>query len=334
MAIYRGKGWQESVSPPDGERIRRTFKTKEEAEAWKLEAQAAIKLGKPVPMPTTGEVKNAKVFTLEQLVDHVFKVHWRSKKAGEHLVKIAELFRDWAGPKAPVAAVLTHEKVHEYVLWRISEKRNSGSTVNRHLSAVSKLAEYARLLKLIPERLEMPWQPEAEGRLRFFSKDEVAEIDRVCRHWNYEAEADLFLFLADTGMRLGEALTLEWRDIREDAITIAAEHSKTKVSRTIGIPPRVKGLLEGRKVFQEGPWRNISRRRLRLLWDRLRAFFPWMGPDTVIHTYRHTCASRLILKYDLHTVGTWLGHKAEATTKRYAHLAPDRMKEVAAALVD
>lgn len=79
-----------------------------------------------------------------------------------------------------------------------------------------------------------------------------------------------------------------------------------------------------------GPWVNMSRRHLRTMWDRLRAHFQWMGDDTVIHTYRHTCASRLVAKgIDLYRVKTWMGHKSLSTTMRYAHLAPKHMEELA-----
>lgn len=50
----------------------------------------------------------------------------------------------------------------------------------------------------------------------------------------------------------------------------------------------------------------------------------WMGEDTVIYTFRHTCASRLtIAGVDLNRIKVWMGHKTIITTLKYAHLAPN-----------
>lgn len=53
----------------------------------------------------------------------------------------------------------------------------------------------------------------------------------------------------------------------------------------------------------------------------------------VIHTFRHTCASRLIQAgVDLHRVMKWMGHMDIKTTLRYADLAPKDLNEGLAAL--
>jgi integrase len=316
-------------------RYRPTFKTEVEALAWEYEARAAHALGKPIPEPGAGQVKKAKVQTLGELIDHCWAIHWASKKSGGHLHKIAKLFVDWAGPKANARDVLTDEKVHEYVTYRQTEKRNSSATINRHLSAVSVLVKYAFKLKLIPERLDMPWQDEGAGRLRYFEDHEADAIDAVLRQWGFHEVANLFVFLVDTGLRLGEALSLDWRDIRGRAITVVASKAKNHTDRTVYATARVEAFLESarRRTNYAGPFSEMSRRHLRSVWSRLRAHFDWMDKDTVVHTYRHTCASRLVQRgVDLLRVKEWMGHKSLTTTLRYAHLAPKHMEELAGTL--
>lgn len=52
--------------------------------------------------------------------------------------------------------------------------------------------------------------------------------------------------------------------------------------------------------------------------------------DITFHTYRHTTASRLVQRgVDLRRVQVWMGHKAIATTIRYAKLAPNDLADLA-----
>jgi integrase len=308
------------------------FPTYEAALAWELEAKAAMLLGKPIPEPTDTK-KTAKVYTISDFVDHVYQLHWVGLKAGDGALMLANLFRDWVGPKAAVADAITAEKIAEYVKWRRTEKRNSGATLNRHLSAISTMAKIARAEKKIPERLEMPWQKEHKGRLRFYTEEEVALIDKFLRAECYEHIADLFLFLGETGFRVEEALTLEWRDVRGQKIDLDPSHVKTNMPRTIGQTPLVQEILERLAGVPGGPFRGISKRTLRTVWEKLRGHYDWMGEDTVIHTYRHTCASRMAER-DVHprAMQEWLGHTNPATTNRYTHLRPNYMMDVAAKL--
>ncbi len=51
---------------------------------------------------------------------------------------------------------------------------------------------------------------------------------------------------------------------------------------------------------------------------------PWLH----FHDLRHSAASALIAEgVDLYTVGAILGHKSTASTKRYSHLATEKLAE-------
>jgi len=70
------------------------------------------------------------------------------------------------------------------------------------------------------------------------------------------------------------------------------------------------------------------------LWDRLRTHLNYShDKQFVVHSLRHTCASRLIQRgVPLAVVQKWMGHRAIQTTLRYAHLAPDNFKVALEAL--
>ncbi len=138
-------------------------------------------------------------------------------KAGDKSYRNAELFAEFAGPLLPAEAALEPSKIHEYVEYLTDERGVSGSTVNRHLSAISRLAKVAVSLRLIDQRPELPWQKAGEGRIRWFTHEEEEAILKTLQGWGQMDAHDLFIFLADTGARLGEAAKLRWKTCRKTA---------------------------------------------------------------------------------------------------------------------
>lgn len=337
MAVRkRGAGYQTDFLLKGWERVRCQFETEAEAKAYELECRAAHALGKPRPEPQGEAGRAGRVYTIEELVRHCSQTRWRSQKSGQHTAQRAMCFAEWTGPKLPIAQALTPMMVDRYVLERQTNKGVGGSTINRHLSAISVLLDQAVRLGLIPTKFDLPWQKEASHRVRFYSPEEERQILQAVTQWGYPEWADFFIFLTDTGGRVGETLKLRWEDIRKQAITFSAENTKNGESRTVWATPRVVEALErcrARNPHSRGPFEWVKPQALRTIWYRLRANLPWMGEDTVVHTFRHTCASRFAQRgIDLYRVKTWMGHKTIQTTQRYAHLMDQQMEDMAKVL--
>jgi len=143
-------------------------------------------------------------------------------------------------------------------------------------------------------------------------------------------------FLLLTGWREGEALTLRWDAVDLDRGTVTLEDTKTgKSERALGVPavtllrrlPRVDG---SPYVFPSpDPTKPLS--ELRHLWNAAR--FAAKLDSVRLHDIRHTAASHAIGGgLSLYVTGKLLGHKREATTQRYAHLADDVQKRAADAM--
>jgi len=316
----------------DKSRVRETFDTSAEAEAYEMECRAAHKLGKPIPSPRGGTTKAAQAVTIGGLVDYCELHHWRGQKAERMLVLNARQFAAWCGPKMPVRDALTPAKVDEYLYFRATDKRNSNSTLNRHTSAISVLVKNAVRLGHIQARFEMKWKREGVGRIRFYTEQEEAEALTTLMLWSRMEEAALITFLADTGCRLGEARKILWQDIQGRRITFVG--TKNGTNRSVVATDRVLRALEvvrsisGRK---DGPFVWVKPLKIYRLWKKV---LTHCGiEDGTIHTWRHTCASRLVQRgVDLNRVMVWMGHKSITTTQRYAHLAPKDLETCAEVL--
>lgn len=325
----KGSGWMADFMVA-GTRYREFgFKTQTDADAWELTARAAIMQGRPVPKPTgTNSDKPVPSMTMAGILRHCASVHWRSRKSSAKLARTAELYVVWFGEDKPVSEGLTSAAIADYV-GDLQDRERSGSTINRHLSGISVLAKHAKALGAIPTEPLIPWQSECEGRIRWFEHDEEVAILKTCRQWGYTTEAAFLMFLADTGARVGEALKLDWSDINKAMSRATFWETKAGNHRAVPITPRVREALKALPRTTRGPFSELTRHGLRGLWERLRTHYPWIK-DAVLHTYRHTCASRLVQRgADLVRVKEWMGHKSIQTTLRYSHLSPKHLDDLA-----
>lgn len=150
----------------------------------------------------------------------------------------------------------------------------------------------------------------------------------------------LFRVLLETGMRLGEALNLRWEDIVVSAGTKQIrlwrrDELKTSASvRTIPLTEECSAALEELRHVPEGPFKTLTDARAQRAWRMAKKDAGITNPDCVIHSLRHTCATRLLEAVgDIKLVQEWLGHSTIATTARiYAHVPTHRLVDAAGAL--
>ena len=201
------------------------------------------------------------------------------------------------------------------------------------------------LIRSNPARdIDLPHRPTAEDtedeEVRVMNEEELrALLKQFPEQWRL-----FFWFLAATGLRISEAIAVQWRHLQLDGSTSHVKVRRGVVRGKPGPPksrharrdvPLPSGLVlalrERRKeteragdddlVFpaSNGAYLHVGNLRRRVLKPaREGAGVEWVG----FHTFRHTCASLLFAEgRNAVQVQRWLGHHSAAfTLTTYVHL--------------
>jgi integrase len=174
-------------------------------------------------------------------------------------------------------------------------------------------------------------------RERYFADDELARIGEALAAAEREGtEAPGFILLirllATTGLRLGEALMLEWPDIDLPGRAIRLRDAKAG-ARTVHIGAAAVAILDAvadksGPVVQDRDGALLRDSRAQHAWARLRERAGL--PDGRLHDLRHTAGTFAALAgANAFVVRDLLGHKTLAMTGRYVERAADMVRATA-----
>ena len=324
MPIYqRGDAYLVSVGSK-GNRFRQSYKTKPEAELAELEAMTRWKAsGSPLKPSTSPPKDEVKGYTLKDAHDLTWRLYWKGDKGKQcHEVTINCVFRTI--PSQTLLTDITPGVVLEAIEeWE--DEGNSGSTVNRKVSHISKMLSTAAEQGWIKAVPKLPRRKPGKHRIRWMSEHEELKVLNACTQLGLDDLRDFIVVAIDTGFRRSELLGLVSNDFVNGMVQLHAGSTKSDKARAVPATRRVAEILtrrsDNRKLF------SYSFHALRAQWLALKTHLG-MDDDTqfVIHMLRHTCASRMVQRgVNLAVVQQWMGHSNIATTLRYAHLAPDSL---------
>ena len=324
MPIYqRGNSWMVSVGS-QGNRFRQSFTNKQEAEIAELEALTRLKAsGSPLIAPTGPQKEVAKGYTLRDAHDLTWRLYWKGDKGkGCHEVTINCVFRSIPAQTLldDITPALVLEAIEEW-----EDEGNSGSTVNRKVSHISKMLNTAVEQGWLKAAPKLPRRKPGKHRIRWMSEQEELKVLNACTQLGLDDLRDFIVVAIDTGFRRSELLGLVPNDFVNGMVQLHAGSTKSDKARAVPATRRVSEILtrrsNQRKLFR------YTFAVLRGQWLALKSHLG-MDDDTqfVIHMLRHTCASRMVQRgVNLAVVQQWMGHSNIATTLRYAHLAPDSL---------
>ncbi len=204
------------------------------------------------------------------------------------------------------------------------------ATVNRYLSAMRSAWNWARAAGLVPQEKVWPTRlllTEPRERVRFLTDAELAAVMGAAEKHSPFMHAAVLTSVA-TGLRMGELLRLEWKDLDFEKQTVTVLVSKNKRRRAVHLPePAIESLRALKKngvvgltrVFLKDDGKPANRFYLDYHWRSVHrgaglVDFHW-------HDLRHSCASYLAQNGStLVEIGSVLGHSSPTITAKYAHL--------------
>jgi len=136
----------------------------------------------------------------------------------------------------------------------------------------------------------------------------------------------LFLFLLDTGVRVGEATQVKKRDLDFDEgfVNVKTLKKEKQKSRKIPLSKRLQNILP----FYVGDM-NLDDRLFSISTQRVRQLVDEYFPTRVSpHTFRHTFSYRYMRGGgDLYDLSRILGHSHITSTEVYADISPKDLKD-------
>lgn len=326
----KGTTYQVDYYDPDGRRLMKCFKKHKDAATFKSKVVTTINEGE-----YEKTFKKKPPITFNELAD-LYEENYRTQKSyrifKRHVVKVLrEKFGTKKLTEISYLDIETFRNTWKATNIKSGTKERTDATVNRYLAVfghmLNKAVEWDKLeVSPFTKGSKLKFK-ENNQRDRYLTQDEIQALLKACSpHLLPIVEVAL-----RTGMRKGELLSLQWEQIKGGLIYL--RETKSQKPRRIPIDERVGQIFKDLQVKNKwkspyvflGPDGNP-------LGDVKRA---WEGAcrraeigNCRFHDLRHTFASQLVKKgASIKAVQLLLGHKESRTTDRYAHLAPDDLRD-------
>ncbi|WP_294967021.1 tyrosine-type recombinase/integrase [Sulfurimonas sp.] len=305
-----------------------------------------------------------------------------------------KLFYDFLSSYKLTYSSLNHKIINDFIAWLMipskdsdlmqlsSSSKRSAKTVNRIISTIRDFYKYHEAVNNIDnpfkhdfETIKRPTRQnksfyahtqnglvqkstlkikEFDEGVRVLSKEQIELIQKACK---VERDRLLFELLLFTGMRIGEALSLDIHSIGVAKIGSSVEELKMKPNnddhskgnqerqqktgtRELFIPSL---LMEKLSDYYENTWMKIYEKKemtheyffisefhnnlgeplsYQAVWNRCRKIGKETGVFFSPHDFRHTFATALARnKVGIHKLRKLLGHRHIASTDVYMHIA-------------
>lgn len=285
---------------------------------------------------------------------------WGRMKANAEYARNAKALERMLGADTPLS-LIDGAAVSRVVKVMSEEQGLAAATVNRHLAVLR------RMFNVIMEQREQDatkWtgapltfpkvkQLKERGAREYYMspEDEVGIFTAVLkldeevpgpqggppRKLDAHRYHSLFMVLVESGLRLGEALKLSWAQLempRSSPVGMIKLFTKSALKtgkrRSVPMTEACREVLDQCRGIPGGPFSDLNAFRAQHIWKKAKKVAGVTHPDCVIHSLRHTCASRLLgAGVDMMVVKEWLGHSTIVTTQGYLHLATRNLTSAA-----
>jgi len=308
------------------------------ADGDKFEARKRLEL-KPQTTDHRGAPRFSELCELYAIhaEQHLKESTWQKVR----IYQVATLVEHLAGTKVDTFST---DIIDRYKRERLSEKHRGkpvrATAINNELRVLSAIFSWGRAAGYqIPDLKWKKLAVRGADRVKFWTRPELERIFTATREL-YPELLPMFIFLANTGCRKGEALAAEWSWIDFEANLIRIEASeywqpKSGKSRDVPLSDGVRAVLSGPRKHQTVVFPNhYGQRFLGFPKDSFWAILKRAGVHGHPHMFRHTYASNFLAAVpDMKLLAEILGHSTTRVTEIYAHLLPGRLDRAKNAVV-
>jgi integrase len=286
-----------------------------------------------------GEIAEGKWFerlpgeekTFRQLMEKYMTEHSPKKSPKQHVRDKSSLGHLSPYFKDLTLTEITPKMINEYKVKRYGEKAAPG-TINRELNlmrhAFSMAVKEWEWIRDNPLR-RVSMEKEPPGRVRYLTDEGFDRLHNFCSDWL----KPIVMVARHTGLRRENILSLTWEQVDIWKGLILVEH--TKNGERLGLPlnDTLKDLFRALSKVRHirSPYvfcRPDGNRYVEIKRAFKSALKKAKIEDFRFHDLRHSFASSLVQKgVDLYQVQRLLGHKDSRMTQRYAHLAPENLRD-------
>lgn len=316
MATFRrvGNKWQCIVRRKGHKPVTKTFSSKTDGDKWARLTESAMDCGTYAEKHST--------ITLATLIDRYIAEVSPLKRSARQDIQRMRYLRHHLGH-----LIASQVRSQHIALWRDQRLKagKAGATVVKEINNLSHLMDTAIRewgVPLISNPVKFVRKPkQARGRDRRVTAEELSALQQT-------TIAPIVTLAIETGMRLGELLSLSWSTINFVERTATLSLTKNGEKRIVPLSPVALETLERmerktERVFSQ--WRSSN--GFRSAWKRALSALQRTNSvgtflrDLRFHDLRHEAASRLFEKgLNVMEVSTITGHKTLAMLKRYTHL--------------
>lgn len=238
---------------------------------------------------------------------------------------------------------ITPELLERYIKQRIPTV--SPACINRDLATIRRLLHVAWELGLI-DRIPKITLLQGEKERDFVLS---AERERIYMEFAPPPLRDVSTLMLGTGLRVGEAVALQWADVHLEPINgvqfgyIHVRDGKSKnAKRNVPLSASVGAMLEARSIKALNPWvfsnpegtGPLSRSTVSHQHTGLRSTLK-LPAGFVLHGLRHSCLTRLgAAGTDAFTIKRIAGHSSVTVSEKYVHPTPESLERAFQRLED
>jgi integrase len=315
MATIRQRSnlsWQAIVRRTGFPKQYKVFKKKQDAVLWARQIEHEIDQGNRV------DFKRAEQITVGEIIHDYLKkestrINRSYKREKSRLMLLLKHFGDHS------VAQITPSRIALFRDIRLSEGRSSATVVKdiNSLSKVLKIAQIGWGIYLADNPILGIKKPKVVGHRvrRITAQEELLLVTKTTLPMRV-----MIIFAIETGMRLGEILSLKYSDIQNDVAVL--KQTKNNEIRYVPFSLKVKTVLQtlpkcltDNRIFYF--WKTVS--GFESSWQKFKKREELV--DLRFHDLRHEAISRMFEKGMSHMeVSAISGHKSLLVLRKYTHL--------------